>query len=271
MAFAKSMEKKPAGSNSRPVIIGIAQNKGGTAKTTTTLNLGAALAARGKRVFLIDLDPQANLSTGLGIEVVKLEKSMYQVFIEKTVSIESISHEREGMKIAPAQISMVTLEMDLVNRNGREWLLKKKLAALEGKFDYVLIDCPPSLGLVVTNALAASDFVLLPVQTQAYALYGVPQLMEMIGVIREDLNPGLKVLGVLLTFTNRTRLSREVEEEVKKHFNGEVFESTIKQSVKIAEAPLSGQSILIYAPEAAEDYIKLAQEVEERVTRKFRQ
>jgi chromosome partitioning protein len=117
----------------------------------------------------------------------------------------------------------------------------------------------------VTNALAASDYVLLPVQTQAYALYGVPQLMEMIGVIQENLNANLKVLGVLLTFTNRTRLSREVEEEVKKYFQDEVFAVSIRQNVKIAEAPLSGQSILTYAPDAAEDYIKLAQEVETRV------
>lgn len=253
---------------SQPIVIAIAQNKGGTAKTTTALNLGAALAARGKRVFLIDLDPQANLSSGLGVDVAQLDLSMYQVFVDKNVSLESVSSEREGMRLAPAHISMVTLEMDLVNRNGREWILKRKLDTLEGKYDYVLIDCPPSLGLVVTNALAACNYVLLPVQTQAYALYGVPQLMEMIDVIREDLNPALKILGVLLTFTNRTRLSREVEEEVKKYFKGEVFSSSIRQSVKIAEAPLSGQSILTYSPDAAEDYVRLAEEVEQRVSRK---
>lgn len=260
--------KRSTASIPQPVIIAIAQNKGGTAKTTTTVNLGAALAARGKRVFLIDLDPQANLSSGLDIDLAQLDKSMYQVFVDKAVSIESISHTKEKMQIAPAHISMVTLEMDLVNRNGREWLLKKKLEPLQGKYDYVLIDCPPSLGLVVTNALAACHYVLLPVQTQAYALYGVPQLMEMIGVIREDLNPDLAILGVLLTFTNRTRLSREVEEEVKKHFKSEVFGNSIKQSVKIAEAPLAGQSILTYSPDAAEDYIQLAEEVEQRVKRK---
>lgn len=253
-----------------PVIISIAQNKGGTAKTTTTLNLGAALQARGHKVFLIDLDPQANLSSGLGIDVVNLTKSMYQVFTEKSVSLESIAHSVEGLRIAPGHISMVTLEMDLVNRTGREWLLKKKLEALNGKYDYVLIDCPPSLGLVVTNALAASHTVLIPVQTQAYALYGVPQLMEMINVVREDLNPDLFVLGVLLTFTNRTRLSKEVEEEVKKYFKGEVFKTQIRQSVKIAEAPLSGQSILKYAPDAAEDYTNLGQEVESRVNVKYK-
>ena len=254
----------------QPVIIAIAQNKGGTAKTTTALNLGAALAARGKRVFLIDLDPQANLSSGLGINLAELDKSMYQVFIDKAVSLESVGYACEGMHLAPAHISMVTLEMDLVNRNGREWILKRKLDALDGKYDYVLIDCPPSLGLVVTNALAACHYVLLPVQTQAYALYGVPQLMEMIGVIKEDLNPGLKILGVLLTFTNRTRLSREVEEEVKNHFKGEVFTTSIRQSVKIAEAPLAEKSILSYAPDAAEDYVRLAEEVEQRVSRKSR-
>ncbi len=266
----KARQKGQPAPNPRPIIIAIAQNKGGTAKTTTTMNLGAALTARGKKVFLLDLDPQANLSSGLGIDLAQLEKSMYQVFVDKNVSLESVSFEAEGMRIAPAHISMVTLEMDLVNRNGREWLLKKKLDALENKYDYVLMDCPPSLGLVVTNALAACNYVLLPVQTQAYALYGVPQLMDMIEVIREDLNQDLSILGVLLTFTNRTRLSREVEEEVKKFFKTEVFPQSIRQSVKIAEAPLAGQSILKYSPDAAEDYIKLAEEVEKRVNRKSR-
>ncbi len=254
-----------------PIIISIAQNKGGTAKTTTTLNLGAALKALGKRVFLIDLDPQANLSSNLAIDVVKLTRSMSQVFTEKNVSLESVAHTtEEGLKIAPAHISMITLEMDLVNRTGREWLLKKKLEALNDKYDYVLIDCPPSLGLVVTNALAASHAIIIPVQTQTYAMYGVPQLMEMIEVVREDLNPSLVVLGVLLTFINRTRLSKEVEEVVKEYFQEQVFKTTIRQSVKIAEAPASKKSILKYAPDAAEDYINLAKEVEQRVHTQFK-
>ncbi|MBN9387062.1 MAG: ParA family protein [Chloroflexi bacterium] len=254
----------------RPIIISVAQNKGGTAKTTTTLNLGAALAARGKRVLLIDMDPQGNLTSGTGIDLASLTSSMYQVFTERSVGLTEIAQERIGLTVAPAHISMVTLEMDLVNRNGREWILKRKLESLEGKYDYVLIDCPPSLGLTVTNALAASHYVLVPIQTQAYALYGVPQLMEMMNVIREDLNPNLSILGVLLTFTNRTRLSREVEEEVKNYFKDEVFPASIRQNIKIAEAPLSGQSILTYAPEAAEDYIRLAEEVEKRVNAKFK-
>lgn len=254
----------------QPTIISVAQNKGGTAKTTTTLNLGAALAAQGKRVLLIDLDPQGNLTSGTGIDLANLSNSMYQVFTERNVGLEDIAHQRIGLTVAPAHISMVTLEMDLVNRNGREWILKRKLENLEGKYDYVLIDCPPSLGLTVTNALAASHYVLVPIQTQAYALYGVPQLMEMMNVIREDLNPDLNVLGVLLTFTNRTRLSREVEEEVKNYFKEEVFPASIRQNIKIAEAPLSGQSILTYAPDAADDYIRLAEEVEKRVNAKFK-
>ncbi len=262
MAMAKNSQN-----HKKPVIVAISQNKGGTAKTTTTINLGAALARLGKRVFVIDLDPQANLSSGLGANLQEIQLSMYQVFTDKNLTLEEISFEAEGMKIAPAHISMVTLEMDLVNRHGREWLLKRKLDALEGRYDYVLIDCPPSLGLVVTNALAACDYVLVPIQTQAYALYGVPQLMEMVDVIREDLNPELKILGVLLTFTNRTRLSREVEEEVKKYFPEEVFQASIKQNIKVAEAPLAGQSVLKYAPDAADDYINLAKEVEARVNR----
>ena len=248
-----------------PAVISIAQNKGGTAKTTTTLNVGAALARRGARVLLIDLDPQGNLTSGTGIDLAALERSMYQVFTDRQVGLLDVAHQRLGLLVAPAHISMVTLEMDLVNRNGREWILKRKLEALQGRIDYVLIDCPPSLGLTVTNALAASDYVLVPVQTQAYALYGVPQLMEMVQVIREDLNPELKMLGVLLTFTNRTRLSREVEEEIKNYFKQEVFLTNIRQNIKLAEAPLRGESILTYAPDAAEDYIKLAEEVEQRV------
>ena len=257
----------PVSPPTQAVIISIAQNKGGTAKTTTTLNLGAALAAQGRRVLLIDLDPQGNLTSGTGIDLATLESSMYQVFLDRNVSLNDVAHDQSqvGLKVAPAHISMVTLEMDLVNLRGREWILKRKLEVLSAEFDYILIDCPPSIGLIVTNALAASHYVLLPVQTQAYALYGVPQLMQLINEIREDLNPDLKVLGVLLTFTNRTRLSREIEEEVKKYFGDEVFGVSIRQNVKLAEAPLSGQSILTYAPEAAEDYIKLAQEVEIRV------
>lgn len=254
----------------RPVIISIAQNKGGTGKTTTTVNLGAALAKLGAKVLLVDLDPQANLSSGTGIDVVNLDASMYQVFTDRNMSLLDVAQERIGLTIAPAHISMVTLEMDLVNRNGREWILKRKLEPLHGQFDYILMDCPPSLGLSVTNALATSHYVLLPVQTQAYALYGVPQLMEMINVVRDDLNPNLQVLGVLLTFTNRTRLSREVEDEIKNYFQGEVFSTPIRQNIKIAEAPLSYQSILTYAPEVAEDYIKLAEEVEKRVHAKSR-
>jgi chromosome partitioning protein len=254
----------------RPVIISIAQNKGGTGKTTTTVNLGAALAKQGAKVLLLDLDPQANLSSGTGIDVVNLDGSMYQVFTDRNVGLLDVTQEKIGLTVAPAHISMVTLEMDLVNRNGREWILKRKLEPLQGLFDYILIDCPPSLGLTVTNALATSHYVLLPVQTQAYALYGVPQLMEMINVVRDDLNPGLQVLGVLLTFTNRTRLSREVEDEIKNYFQGEVFTTPIRQNIKIAEAPLSYQSILTYAPEVAEDYVKLAEEVEKRVHAKSR-
>jgi chromosome partitioning protein len=264
-------ESSASGGKTKPVIIAISQNKGGTAKTTTALNLGAGLAKKGNKVLVIDLDPQANLSSGLGVDVVNLEKSMYHVFTERNTEFDDVILQSEGMHVAPAHISMVTLEMDLVNRNGREWILKRKLEALKNQFDYVLIDCPPSLGLIVTNALAACHYVLIPVQTQAYALYGVPQLMEMINVIKEDLNPGLSILGVLLTFTNRTRLSREVEDEVKKYFKDQVFKTSIKQSIKIAESPLSGQSVLTYAPDAAEDYINLSEEVVQRVNRKTKQ
>jgi chromosome partitioning protein len=257
---------RPTSSHSpQPVIISVAQNKGGTGKTTTTVNLGAALAARGAKVMLLDLDPQANLSSGTGIDIVNLEASMYEVFLDRNIGLLDIAQPRINLTVAPGHISMVKLEMDLVNRNGREWILKRKLEALQGQFDYVLIDCPPSLGLTVTNALASSHYVLLPVQTQAYALYGVPQLIEFVNVVQEDLNPKLEILGVLLTFTNRTRLSREIEEEVKNYFKAGVFSTPIRQNIKIAEAPLSGQSILTYAPEAAEDYINLAEEVEQRV------
>lgn len=273
LLFRRSLDKMPAARSnsakiSRPIVISVAQNKGGTGKTTTTLNLGAALAARGSKVLLVDLDPQANLSSGTGIDIANLETSMYEVFLDRNISLMDIAQPRINLTVAPGHISMVKLEMDLVNRTGREWILKRKLEPLQGQFDYVLIDCPPSLGLAVTNALASSHYVLLPVQTQAYALYGVPQLIEFINVVQEDLNPELEILGVLLTFTNRTRLSREVEDEVKKYFQSGVFATPIRQNIKIAEAPLSGQSILTYAPDAAEDYIRLAEEVEKRVNAK---
>ncbi|MBI4504533.1 MAG: ParA family protein, partial [Chloroflexi bacterium] len=187
-------------------VLAVANMKGGVGKTTVTVNLGAALAERGQRLLLVDMDPQSNLSIGLGIDVVALSQSMYDVLMDPGLSLAAILSPCEGLTVAPAHLNMVAVEVELAARIGKEKVLRKKLAPLRERFDVVLIDCPPSLGLLTINALAAADAVLVPVQGQYYALYGVTQLMRTVHLVREVLNEELGLLGVVVSLLGRTKL-----------------------------------------------------------------
>jgi chromosome partitioning protein len=243
-------------------ITAIANMKGGTGKTTTVMNLGAALGRMKKRVLLVDTDPQSNLSVGLGVDVVNLTHSMYDVFTER-IAVRDILADADGLHVAPAHLNMVAVEMELSNKIGREKTLRRALEPVRDTYDFVVVDCPPSLGLLTINGLAAADNVIIPIQSQFYALYGVTQLMQTIDIVRTELNRGLEVLGVVMTQVTHTRLAVEVAEEAKKFFGDKVFESVIHQNIRLAEAPASGMHIFQYDPASrgAEDYDNLAKEV----------
>lgn len=245
------------------MITAIANMKGGTGKTTTAINLGAGLARLGHRVLLVDVDPQSNLTAGLGIDVQRLQGSMYDVLTGRREAMKDILVHRDGMDIAPAHLNMVAVEPELSTRIGRERALGKALEPVHSSYDFVLLDCPPSLGLLTINAIAAAHNVLIPIQGQYYALYGVTQLMQTIEIIRSELNRRLEVLGVVITQVTHTRLAREVMDEVRAYFGEVVFQTVINQNVKLAEAPASGKHIFAYDPMArgAEDYDGLAREV----------
>ncbi|PZC48091.1 MAG: chromosome partitioning protein [Chloroflexi bacterium] len=246
--------------------VAISNMKGGTGKTTTAMNLGAGLARLGQRVLLVDADPQSNLSAGLGIDVQNLGASMYEVLSDRDTSIKDVLVTRDGLDIAPSHINMVAVEIELSTRIGRERTLTKALEPVRRDYDFILIDCPPSLGLITINALAAADSVLIPIQGQYYALYGVSQIMQTIDIVRTELNRKLDVLGVILTQVTPTRLAKEVIEDVRKYFGDKVFNTMIHQNIRLAEAPAHGTHIFGYDPicRGAEDYASLASEVMER-------
>ena len=241
-------------------VFALAMQKGGVGKTTTTLSLGAALAERGRRVLLIDIDPQANLTQGLGADPTALEYSVYEVLLnpERGLAFATL-HTAAGPELAGA-------ELELAGKVGRELLLRKALRAARTEYEYVLIDPPPSLGLFSLNALAAADRVLVPLQLHAYALRVMPQLEATIALVQE-INPGLEIGGVLCTLADRrTGLSQQIEREVRERYGALVFETSIPVNVKLAEAPTHGRPISSYAPSSsgAHAYAALAQELEHR-------
>lgn len=245
-------------------VIAIANQKGGVGKTTTTINLGAALSALGKRVLLVDLDPQANTTSGLGVEKTK-EASIYELLFNPEVLQSSIL-ETNGMSLIPGKPDLAAAEVELVNELGREQKLKEALAKTD--FDYVLIDCPPSLGLLTINALTAADSVLIPVQAEYYALEGLSQLVTTIQRVRQALNPQLSIMGVLLTMVDsRTSLSGQVHAQVKQHFGDRVFETLVPRNVRLAEAPSHGVPAVEHDKwsKGARSYKNLAKEVISRV------
>ncbi|MCR6545638.1 ParA family protein [Dehalobacterium formicoaceticum] len=246
-------------------IIAIANQKGGVAKTTTAVNLASFMAIEGKNMLLIDIDPQGNASSGLGINRQETEHCIYDVLING-VSIDAVIHdtELERLKLVPATIQLAGAEIELVSAISRESKLKKALKDIKDQYDYIIIDCPPSLGLLTLNALTAADSILIPIQCEYYALEGLGQLMNTYDLVRRHLNPHLEILGVLLTmFDARTNLAIQVVDEVKNHFKGKVFATIIPRNVRLSEAPSHGKPISLYDPRSrgAEVYHELAKEV----------
>jgi chromosome partitioning protein len=257
------------------MVIAVTNQKGGVGKTTTTLNLGVYLAQHKKKVLLIDLDPQSNLTSGLGLKHAEREegkKTVYEVLLGQASITETfLATDIPELFLVPSDLSLAGVEIELVNQISRELKLKSAVAGVKDQYDFVLIDCPPSLGLLTINALAASDHIFIPVQCEYYALEGIGQLMETIKLIKVGINPELIVSGIILTmFDTRTRLSTSVVDEVKKYFPKETFDTIIPRNVKLSEAPSHGMSISTYDPNSsgAKAYNMLAQEVIQRYASK---
>lgn len=246
-------------------IIAIANQKGGVGKTTTTVNLAASLGVLEKKVLLIDADPQANATSGLGIDVDGVEQGTYQLLEHtKTVDEVIIPTDSPNVDLIPAHIDLVAIEIELVDKDNREYMLKEALKALGDRYDYILIDCAPSLGLLTLNALTAADSVMIPIQCEYFALEGLGKLLNTVKSVQKIHNNDLDIEGMLLTmYDSRLRLSNQVVEEVKKHFADMVFDTIIQRNVRLSEAPSYGESIIKYdaSSKGATNYLNLANEI----------
>lgn len=246
-------------------VISIANQKGGVGKTTTAINLAASLAAIEHPTLVIDIDPQSNTTSGLGIDVKTVTNSIYEVMIGSTDTEETIrSTELDFLDLIPAHINLVGAEIEMIDREDRERILDKAIGDLRDKYDFIIIDCPPSLGLLTINALTASDSIVIPVQCEYFALEGLGQLLNTIKIVRQHLNPELDIEGVLLTmYDTRTRLSNQVAEEVKRYFDDRVFKSVIARNIRLAEAPSFGKPALLYdsTSTGSKNYLSLAREI----------
>ncbi|NMB26932.1 MAG: ParA family protein [Tissierellia bacterium] len=245
-------------------IVTIFNQKGGVGKTTTVINLAAALGKLNKKVLVIDVDPQGNATSGLGIDKKSLELSIYDGFING-INLEQILQKTsaENVDIIPSNVDLAGAEIELIGMNDRELVLEKAIRDIEDNYDFIFIDCPPSLGLLSINGLSASHSVLIPIQCEYYALEGVSQLVDTIMLVKKSLNPGLEIEGVVLSmFDGRTNLSIQVVDEVKKYFKGKVYTSIIPRNVRLAEAPSYGLSVIDYDPKSkgAEAYSELSEE-----------
>lgn len=246
-------------------IIAVANQKGGVGKTTSTVNLGASLATLGKKVLLIDIDPQGNATSGVGVNKGDLNQCVYNILVEDySVDQVCVTTDIANLDVIPATIQLAGAEVELVSATSREGKLKTALADVRKSYDFVLIDCPPSLGLLTINALTAADSVLIPVQCEYYALEGLSQLLNTIRLVQKHLNTELMIEGVLLTMLDaRTNLGLQVTEEVKKYFQEKVYKSIVPRNVRLGEAPSHGKPITSYDPKSkgAEVYLELAKEV----------
>jgi len=246
-------------------ILAIANQKGGVGKTTTTVNLSACLAYIGKKVLLVDIDPQGNSTSGAGIDKSDVEQCIYDVLVDDVEASAVIKETKiENLDVIPASIQLAGAEIELVPTISREIRLKRALEEVAKQYDYILIDCPPSLSLLTLNALTAADAVLIPVQCEYYALEGLSQLLNTVRIVQKHLNQDLRIEGVLLTmFDARTNLGIQVIDEVKKYFQDKVYRTIIPRNVRLSEAPSHGEPIIIYDPKSkgAEVYLELAKEV----------
>jgi len=246
-------------------VISIANQKGGVGKTTSAINLAASLAVIEHSTLIIDIDPQSNTTSGLGIDSKTVKNSIYEVLVDGIKISETICEtELESLDLVPSHINLVGAEIEMVDRSQRERILTKAIEEVKDNYDFIIIDCPPSLGLLTINSLTASDSVLIPVQCEYFALEGLGQLLNTIKIVRQHMNPELEIEGVLLTmYDTRTRLSNQVAEEVKRYFDDRVFSSVISRNVRLAEAPSFGKPAILYDASSvgAKNYLSLAREI----------
>lgn len=246
-------------------IIAIANQKGGVGKTTTAVNLSASLAVKGKKVLVIDMDPQGNATSGFGINKNEVEKTIYELLLGDCSAKESILvTKHKNVEIIPANVNLAAVEIELGEENDKHFILKKEIEGVRDSYDYIIIDCPPSLGMLTINAMTTADSVLVPIQCEYYALEGLGQLLYTVNLVKERLNPNLTMEGVVFTmYDSRNNLSMDVVKNVKQNYQGRVFNTIIPRNVRVAEAPSFGEPINTYDPKSAgaESYMNLAKEI----------